>query len=375
VWSIRRRGVYGTERDNMKRGHVYVIAEAGVNHNGDLNLARALVDCAAEAGADAVKFQTFDARKLATRSAPKASYQRSITNATESQLELLRKLELPREWHWELREHARLRGVEFLSTAFDAGSLIFLEELDMPFYKVPSGELTNGPLLWQFAHKGRPLVLSTGMATMSEVEQALAVIAHAFNAASEPADVADVWRGWSDPAWRGSLQGRVTLLHCTSQYPTPMLECNLRAMDTLRAFGLPVGYSDHTEGTLISIAAVARGATFIEKHLTLNREMPGPDHKASLEPAEFTLMVKQIRDLQVALGDGAKCPQPSEWNTRQAARQHVVAARDIAAGTVLSRGDLTTARSGGSGEPATSLWGLIGVAAARAYSAGDPISQ
>lgn len=355
--------------------NVYVIAEAGVNHNGELELARRLVDCAAEAGADAVKFQTFDANKLATRAAPKASYQQRTTDAAESQLEMLRKLELPREWHWELRERARSQGIEFLSTAFDAGSLTFLEELDMPFYKVPSGELTNGPLLWQFASKGRPLVISTGMATMSEVELALAVLAHAFNSVDEPVDVADIWRGWSDPAWRASLQGRVTLLHCTSQYPTPMQECNLRAMDTLRAFGLPVGYSDHTEGILIPVAAVARGATFIEKHFTLDRAMPGPDHKASLEPQELAQMVRQIRDLQLALGDGAKCPQPSEWNTRQAARQHVVAARNIAAGAVLSRDDLTTARSGGSGLPATALWGLIGVAAVQSYAAGEPITQ
>ena len=354
--------------------NVYVIAEAGVNHNGELELARQLVDCAAEAGADAVKFQTFDAKKLATSTAPKASYQQRTTDAAESQLEMLRKLELPREWHRELRERAHSRGIEFLSTAFDLSSLSFLEELDMPFYKVPSGELTNGPLLWQFARQGRPLVVSTGMATMSEVEQALAVIAHAFNAAAEPGSMADVWRGWSDHAWRSSLQGRVTLLHCTSQYPTPMQECNLRAMDTLRAFGLPVGYSDHTEGILIPVAAVARGATVIEKHFTLDREMSGPDHKASLEPADLSQMVTQIRDLQLALGDGAKCPQPSEWNTRQAARQHVVAARDIPAGTLLSRDDLTTARSGG-GLPATELWGLIGVAALRAYSAGEPITR
>lgn len=355
--------------------NVYVIAEAGVNHNGELELARRLVDCAAEAGADAVKFQTFDSKKLTTHSAPKASYQKRTTDATESQLEMLRKLELPREWHWELRERARSRGIEFLSTAFDAGSLTFLEELDMPFYKVPSGELTNGPLLWQFARQGRPLVVSTGMATMSEVEQALAVIAHAFNAAGEPADIAEIWCGWSDPTWRASLQGRVTLLHCTSQYPTPMQECNLRAMDTLRAFGQPVGYSDHTEGILIPVAAVARGATLIEKHFTLDRAMPGPDHKASLEPAELTQMVSHIRDLQLALGDGAKCPQPSEWNTRQAARQHVVAARNIAAGTVIGRDDLATARIGDDGLPATALWGLIGVVATQAYAAGEPITR
>jgi N-acetylneuraminate synthase len=359
----------------MNSKHVYVIAEAGVNHNGDLKLARRLVDCAADAGADAVKFQTFDAKKLATSNAPKARYQQQSTDAAESQLEMLRKLELPHEWHWDLRDHARSRGIEFLSTAFDAGSLNFIEKLDMPFYKVPSGELTNGPLLWQFARLGRQLVVSTGMATMSEVELALAVIAHALNASAEPADIDDVWRGWSNPTWRASLKGRVTLLHCTSQYPTPMHECNLRAMDTLQVFGLPIGYSDHTEGTLIPIAAVARGATFIEKHFTLDRNMPGPDHKSSLEPAELALMVKQIRDLQLALGDGTKCPQVSEWNTRQVARQHVVAARDIIEGSLLMREDLTTARNGGGGHLASALWGLVGISATRSYTAGDPISQ
>ncbi|MDH1500099.1 N-acetylneuraminate synthase [Comamonas terrigena] len=344
----------------MKPNHVYVIAEAGVNHNGDLDLARALVDRAADAGADAVKFQTFEAKKLATLQAPKAGYQRETTDAAESQLEMLRKLELPRAWHADLQERARSRGIQFLSTAFDSGSLDFLEEFDMPFYKVPSGELTNGPLLWQFARQRRPLVVSTGMATMSEVEQALAVIAHAFNADREPVDESAIWRGWSHPEWRASLRGRVTLLHCTSQYPTPMNEVNLKAMDTLAAFGLPVGYSDHTEGILIPVAAVARGATLIEKHFTIDRAMPGPDHRASLEPGELMLMIHQIRELQLAMGDGAKCPQASEWNTRQAARQQVVAARPIAAGAVLTREDLTTARCG-YGVPAMSLWRLVGM--------------
>lgn len=354
--------------------NVYVIAEAGVNHNGELEIARQLVDCAAAAGADAVKFQTFDAKKLATCAAPKASYQQQTTNSSESQLEMLQKLELPHEWHWELRERARSRGIEFLSTAFDAGSLIFLEELDLPFYKVPSGELTNSPLLWQFARQGRPLVVSTGMATLSEVEQALAVIAHAFNAELEPTDIVEVWEGWSNSVWRSSLQGRVTLLHCTSQYPTPMSECNLRAMDTLRAFGLPVGYSDHTEGILIPVAAVARGATLIEKHFTLDRNMTGPDHKASLEPVELSEMVKHIRELQLALGDGAKCPQPSEWSTRLAARQCVVASRDVARGSLLTRDDLTTARNGG-GLPATELWSLIGSVSVQDFAAGAPIKR
>lgn len=354
--------------------NVYVIAEAGVNHNGDLKLARSLVDCAADAGANAVKFQTFDATKLATLAAPKANYQTRTTDAAESQLEMLRKLELPREWHWELQQRAHARGIEFLSTAFDFDSLTFLEALDMPFYKVPSGELTNGPLLWKFARTGRPLVVSTGMATLSEVELALAVIAHAINADAEPRSLAEVWQGWSLSNWRARLQNRVTLLHCTSQYPTPMNECNLRAMDSLKVFGLPVGYSDHTEGILMPVAAVARGATFIEKHFTIDRSMPGPDHKASLEPKELAQMVHYIRDLQLALGDGSKCPQPSEWDTRQAARQHVVALHNIAAGEVLQRQDLGTARSGG-GMPATDLWGLVGKRAVRDYASGDVILQ
>lgn len=357
----------------MNADHVYIIAEAGVNHNGQRDLAFALVDAAAEAGADAVKFQTFDAAKLASKSAPKAAYQKQSTDAAESQLAMLRKLELPREWHSGLQAHARQKGIEFLSTAFDTDSLAFLVDLGMPLFKIPSGELTNGPLLWQFARTGKPLVLSTGMATLSEVEQGLAIVAHALSAETEPASIDDVWRSWSRADWRARLHGHVTLLHCTSQYPTPFAEVNLRGMDTLaQAFGLPVGYSDHTEGILIPVAAVARGAKIIEKHFTLDRSLPGPDHKASLEPAELTQMVRDIRALQAALGDGGKTPQPSEWDTRQAARQQVVAARDIAAGSVLARADLSTARCG-SGLPPTALWGLVGLRTGRAYVAGDVI--
>ena len=357
----------------MNADHVYIIAEAGVNHNGQRDLAFALVDAAAEAGADAVKFQTFDAAKLASKSAPKAAYQKHSTDAAESQLAMLKKLELPREWHAGLQAHARQKGIEFLSTAFDTDSLAFLVDLGMPLFKIPSGELTNGPLLWQFARSGKPLVLSTGMATLSEVEQGLAIVAHALSAEAEPASIDDVWRSWSRADWRARLHGHVTLLHCTSQYPTPFAEVNLRGMDTLaQAFGLPVGYSDHTEGILIPVAAVARGAKIIEKHFTLDRSLPGPDHKASLEPAELTQMVRDIRALQAALGDGGKTPQPSEWDTRQAARQQVVAARDIAAGSVLARADLSTARCG-SGLPPTALWGLVGLRTGRAYVAGDVI--
>lgn len=354
---------------------VYVIAEAGVNHNGELELARQLVDRAAEAGANAVKFQTFKAAKLASRKAPKAGYQTRTTDSQESQLDMLKKLELPTEWHHELKQRAHDRGIEFLSTAFDPDSLDFLETLGMPFYKVPSGELTNGPLLWQFARQRRPLVVSTGMATLSEVEQALAVITHAYHHDTEPSHVDEAWRAWSQPELRQALRDKVTLLHCTSQYPTPMHEVNLTAMDTLgRAFGLPVGYSDHTEGIAVPVAAVARGAVLIEKHFTLDRSMPGPDHKASLEPAELTLMVQQIRAISLALGDGLKGPQPSEWDTRQAARQQVVAARDLPQGHLLSRSDLGTSRCG-HGLPPVALWGLVGQPTTRAYSAGDIIGD
>ncbi|EKT4523077.1 N-acetylneuraminate synthase [Pseudomonas putida] len=353
---------------------VYIIAEAGVNHNGERDLAFALVDAAAAAGADAVKFQTFSAEKLASASAPKAAYQKKSTDAQESQLAMLKKLELPQEWHCDLQEYARKKGIEFLSTAFDSDSLDFLCSLDIPMFKIPSGELTNSPLLWLFARTGKPLVLSTGMATLAEVETALAVISHALNSDQEPSSLDEVWRLWSQPECRKALQGHVTLLHCTSQYPTPAAEVNLRAMDTLAdAFGLAVGYSDHTEGTLIPIAAVARGAKIIEKHFTLDRNLPGPDHKASLEPDELAEMVADIRALQLAFGNGCKAPQASEWDTRKAARQQVIAAKAISAGSTFLRTDLTTARCGRGLAPAM-LWELVGQSASRDYQAGEIIN-
>jgi N-acetylneuraminate synthase len=355
------------------KGSVYVIAEAGVNHNGDKDRAFALVDIAADAGADAVKFQTFDARKLALASAPKAGYQKRTTDQAESQLDMLKKLELPREWHGELMAHAAKRGIDFLSTAFDNESLDFLAGLQIPLFKIPSGELTNGPLLWKFARTGRPLVLSTGMATLSEVEQGLAIIAHAKEHEREPANMDEVWRYWSCAAARQNLVGSVTLLHCTSQYPTPLEEVNLRAMDTLKhAFGLAVGYSDHTEGLLVPVAAVARGATVIEKHFTTDRSLPGPDHKASLDPQELKEMVVRIRGIELLLGDGKKSPLPSEWDTRQAARQQVVAARAVSFGQPFAREDLSTARCG-SGLPATLLWERVGCPAGRNYEPGEII--
>lgn len=354
---------------------VYIIAEAGVNHNGQRELAFGLIDAAADAGADAVKFQTFDAQKLASNTAPKAAYQKECGDPGESQLDMLQKLELPKSWYPELQAYANKRGIEFISTAFDFDSLVFLKELDIPFFKIPSGEITNGPLLWQFARTGKPLILSTGMATLSEVEQALAIIAHGLNASEEPNNMEEVWRCWSDRSFRQMLCGHVSLLHCTSRYPTPFDEVNLRCMDTmLSSFGLDVGYSDHTDGLLIAVAAVARGAKIIEKHFTLDKTLPGPDHKASLDPNELKQMVRDIRNLELALGDGNKCPQPNEWDTRQAARQQIVATSKIVAGTTLCRDDLTTTRAGAGLLP-TELWGLVGHVVKKSYSIGEIIER
>ncbi|MDF3917323.1 N-acetylneuraminate synthase [Salinicola salarius] len=352
---------------------IYVIAEAGVNHNGDRQRAFGLVDAAADAGADAVKFQTFNAKRLAVLTAPKAAYQQQTTEANQSQLEMLETLELPLEWHGPLQAHAHQRGIEFLSTAFDTQSLAFLETLNLPFYKVPSGELTNGPLLWAFARTGKPLVISTGMATLSEVEQGLAVVGHALTHDQPPVSLNEVWQCWSDSQTRTALVGQVSLLHCTSQYPTPMHEVNLKALDTLaEVFRLPVGYSDHTQGTLIPAAAVARGAAILEKHFTLDRQLPGPDHKASLEPNELKRMVEEVRAIAQALGDGLKVPQPSEWDTRGAARQNLVAAATIRQGECFTTDNLTTARAG-QGELAMTYWDRLGQPATRAYQPGDAV--
>jgi N-acetylneuraminate synthase len=358
----------------MKSEHVYVIAEAGVNHNGQRELAFELIEAAAKAGADAVKFQTFDASKLALDIAPKAAYQKESTEAGESQLEMLKKLELPRAWHSDLKRHCQSLDLEFLSTAFDAESLDFLVELGMPVFKIPSGELTNGPLLWRFGRTGRPLILSTGMANLGEVEAALAVIRYALDHECEPPEMEAVWRHWSQSGAK-TLSDHVTVLHCTSQYPSPFEEVNLRSMDTLvEAFGLTVGYSDHTEGILIPVAAVARGAKVIEKHFTLDRSLPGPDHKASLEPDELEAMVVQIRSLETALGSGRKAPQVSEWDTRAAIRQQVVATRTVAAGATISRADLGTSRCG-TGVTPMRLWEMVGRRASRPLTAGKAINE
>jgi N,N'-diacetyllegionaminate synthase len=307
----------------------FIIAEAGVNHNGSVGLAKQLVSAALEAGADAVKFQTFQADKLVTRNAKMADYQRCSVQDHSTQYDMLKELELTHEEFIELKTYADARGILFLSTPHDEESADFLEELDLPCFKIASGDVSNIPLLRKIALKGRPIILSTGMAFLSEVEAAVRAIEQAGNSS-------------------------LSLLHCVSDYPAQPAACNLRAMDTLaEAFGYPVGFSDHTRGFEVTLAAVARGARLIEKHLTLDRTMTGPDHKASSDPTEFAAMVKAVRVVESALGDGVKAPMPSELEMRGVSRKVVVAARPIPAGRIIAAEDLTLRRGSKGSSPAS----------------------
>ena len=304
--------------------HTLVIAEAGVNHNGDMELAKRLIDVAADAGADLVKFQTFKASQLTTVAAPKADYQHQTTGSAESQQGMLHRLELSPAMHDLLMTYCQSRGIGFFSTAFDVDSLNFLVSLGAERFKIPSGEITNLPYLRQVGGFGKPVILSTGMATLGEIEAAIAVLEAA-----------------------GTPRAQITVLHCNTEYPTPIQDVNLRAMVTIRdAFGVAVGYSDHTLGIEVPIAAVALGATVIEKHLTLDRTLPGPDHRASLEPGEFAAMVRGIRQIEQALGDGIKRPSPSELKNRPIARKSLVAAVPIQAGEVFTPANVTAKRPG-----------------------------
>ena len=301
-----------------------VIAEAGVNHNGDIDLARKLVDVAAEAGADRVKFQTFTADKLVAIHAKKADYQNQTTGAGESQHAMIRKLELTRDMHEVLIAHCKSREIQFFSTGFDRSSVDLLVELGQDSFKIPSGEITNLPYLRHVGQYGKPVILSTGMATLNEIEAALDVLVQA-----------------------GTPRERITVLHCNTEYPTPMTDVNLRAMLTIRdTFGVQVGYSDHTLGVEVAIAAVALGATVIEKHFTLDRNLPGPDHKASLEPEELKAMVNSIRNIEKAMGDGVKRPNSSEAKNKLIARKSLVAACAILKGEVFSETNLAVKRPG-----------------------------
>ena len=353
---------------------VFVIAEAGVNHNGSLDMALQLVDAAARAGADAVKFQTFKAESLVTRSAERAAYQKRNLGGEQSQFEMLKALELSGDDFRTLAGRCRERGVEFMSTAFDEASLDMLLDIGLDRLKVPSGDVTNAPLLRALGRTGLPVIMSTGMCTMDDVRAALGVLAHAMGGEGEPCRDA-FEAAWADPGARAALSGRVTLLHCTSQYPTPPDEVNLRAMDALaREFGLPVGYSDHTEGVAVPVAAVARGAVVVEKHFTLDRGLPGPDHAASLEPGELEAMVRQVRTVAAALGEERKAPTESERDTMRVARKSLVAARPVAAGEAFSGDNLAVKRPGGGISPMR-YFDILGTPAARAYGADEPIDE
>ncbi|TGL99204.1 N-acetylneuraminate synthase [Leptospira jelokensis] len=301
-----------------------IIAEAGVNHNGDLDLAYRLIDIAVEAGVDVVKFQTFRSELLVTENAKKAEYQINSNANQESQYEMLRKLEISKEDHFRLIEHCKKAGIEFLSTAFDLESLEFLKSLNLKRVKIPSGEITNLPYLEQVAKIGLPIILSTGMAKLGEIEAAVHALIE-----------------------NGARRNLLTVLHCNTEYPTPFQDVNLRAMVSIaHSFGVEIGYSDHTDGIEVAIAAVSLGAKVIEKHFTIDKSLPGPDHKASLDPVELKKMVRAIRNIEQALGNGIKEPSESEKKNVSVTRKSLVAATPIEAGETFTKSNLTAKRPG-----------------------------
>lgn len=354
-----------------------IIAEAGVNHNGDEKLAFQLVDKAYEAGADIVKFQTFKAKNLVTAEALQADYQVTNTGKQESQLAMLSRLELSYEAHHKLVSYCNDLGIEFLSTAFDSESLDFLvNDLKLTRLKIPSGEITNAPLVLQHARTGCDLIVSTGMATLADIEAVLGVIAFGYTTPLDFVPSIDAFQSaYFSEAGKKALKNKVTILHCTTEYPAPFTDINLRAMDALSAaFGLSVGYSDHSEGVVVPVAAVARGAILIEKHFTLDKGMEGPDHKASLDPLELKEMVQAIRAVESALGDGIKGPRSSEIKNKVAARKSLVAARNITAGQIMTESDLAVKRPGNGVSPYR-YWEVQGKVATKNYKAGDLVLE
>lgn len=331
---------------------VFIIAEAGVNHNGDIKIAKKLVDAAKYSGADCVKFQSFTAQNLVTKKARKALYQVENTNSSGNQYDMLKNLELTREQHFEISEHCKNVGIQFLSTAFDVDGLSFLLELGIEIIKIPSGEITNLPYLRYIGEKNSEIIMSTGMANMSEIDDAINVLESS-----------------------GTERGKITILQCTTEYPAPFENVNLRAMRSIGdKFGVKVGYSDHTLGIEVSIAAVALGATIIEKHFTLDRTQSGPDHKASLEPNELTNLVHSIRNIEKSLGSNEKNPSKGELENRLVARKSLVAKRAIDIGEIFSENNLTTKRPGSGVSPMK--WdSFIGKPSSKNYSEDDLIAE
>lgn len=335
----------------MKKKSVFIIAEAGVNHNGCIEIAREMIDAAREVGADAIKFQTFKAEQLARKDAPKALYQKAGTSSSDSQFDMLKKLELDEHAHDLLIKQSRLRGIKFLSSPFDAQSVELLTRLGLDIFKIPSGEITNMPYLRQIGALGKKVILSTGMAYLREIEDALSVLQQS-----------------------GTRIDDITVLHCNTEYPTPMRDVNLRAMITIReAFKVKVGYSDHTQGIEIALAAVALGASVIEKHFTLDKNMEGPDHSSSLDPNEFRKMVVGIRNIEEALGDGVKKPSLSEQKNRDIVRKSLVALKTIKKGDIFSTHNIGAKRPGTGISPME--WDkFLGKEAAKDFNKDDFIS-
>lgn len=328
--------------------NVFIIAEAGVNHNGDISLAKKLIDVASEAGADAVKFQTFKAEKLVAKNAQKAQYQKETTNAEESQFDMIKKLELDLATHKELIRYCNEKNIMFLSTPFDLDSIAMLVQLGLNIFKIPSGEITNLPYLRAIGRLKKQVILSTGMANLEEIKDALNVLTTA-----------------------GTPKKNITVLHANTQYPTPMEDVNLKAMLTIgKTFDIAFGYSDHTLGIEVDIAAVAMGASVIEKHFTLEKTMKGPDHKASLEPDELFAMVQGIRNIEKALGNGIKQPSKSETPNINIVRKSIVAARDIQKGEIFTEENISVKRPGGGINPMH--WNeFIGMRALKDYKADE----
>ncbi len=329
----------------------FIIAEAGVNHNGSLSIAKKMVEKAAKAGADAVKFQTFKARDLVSKIAPKAEYQLKTTNSSESQFEMIKRLELDRDMHEILIEHCEKNSIMFLSSPFDLKGIDLLEKLNLSIFKIPSGEITNLPYLRKIGSLRKEIILSTGMATIKEIKTALDILTTA-----------------------GTLQKNITILHCNTEYPTPMLDVNLNAMKTMKSVfpSVKVGYSDHTQGIEVAIAAAALGAKVIEKHFTLDNTMEGPDHNASLEPKELQQMVQAIKNIKMALGNGIKEPSASEKPNIAVVRKSIMAAKDISKGEIFSETNLTAKRPGTGISPM--LWDdIIGKRASRNFHADELI--
>lgn len=357
-----------------KKYKTLVIAEAGDNHNGSVQMAMQLIDVAMEAGADIVKFQTFNSEQVISRFAPKAEYQTRVTDVAESQLEMVKKLELNEDEHLQLVEHCNKKGITFLSTPFDIDSITLLvDKLHVPQLKIPSGEITSGPLLLKAAQTGKQIILSTGMATLSEVELALGVLAFGYlNWQAQPS-LHLFQQAYCSEEGQRVLKGKVQLLHCTTEYPAPFNDVNLHVMETLRqAFGLPVGFSDHTQGIAIPLAAVAMGACIIEKHFTLDKNLPGPDHQASLDPEELKTMIQGIRQVEQAMGQSIKIPAHSEVKNKPIARKSLVARYAIKTGELFTEQNLTFKRPG-TGISPMEYWSILGQLATRDYMEDEEI--